>query len=37
MQSITTTIKDLLGNVRETYVHPEAGYKECKIISLSLN
>ena len=22
-------IKDLLGNVRETYVHPEAGYKEC--------
>ena len=22
-------IKDLLGNIRETYVHPEAGYKEC--------
>ena len=22
-------IKDLLGNVRETYVHPEAGHKEC--------
>ena len=22
-------IKDLLGNVRETYVHPEVGYKEC--------
>ena len=22
-------IKDLWGNVRETYVHPEAGYKEC--------
>ena len=22
-------IKDLLGNVRETYVHPVAGYKEC--------
>ena len=22
-------IKDLLGNIRETYIHPEAGYKEC--------
>ena len=22
-------IKDLLGNIRETYVHPETGYKEC--------
>ena len=22
-------IKDLLGNVRETYVHPWADYKEC--------
>ena len=22
-------IKDLLGNIRETYVHPEAEYKEC--------
>ena len=22
-------IKDLLGNVRETYIHPNAGYKEC--------
>ena len=22
-------IKDLLGNIRETYVHPEADYKEC--------
>ena len=22
-------IKDHLGNVRETYVHPSAGYKEC--------
>ena len=22
-------IKDLLGNIRETYVHPEAGYKKC--------
>ena len=22
-------IKDLLGNIRETYVNPEAGYKEC--------
>ena len=22
-------IKDLLGNIRETYVHPSAGYKEC--------
>ena len=22
-------IKDLLGNVRETYVHPDANYKEC--------
>ena len=22
-------IKDLLGNIRETYVHPEAGHKEC--------
>ena len=22
-------IKDLLGNIRETYVHPAAGYKEC--------
>ena len=22
-------IKDLLGNIRETYVHPVAGYKEC--------
>ena len=22
-------IKDLLGNISETYVHPEAGYKEC--------
>jgi RHS repeat-associated protein len=22
-------IKDLLGNIRETYVQPEAGYKEC--------
>ena len=22
-------IKDLLDNIRETYVHPEAGYKEC--------
>lgn len=22
-------IKDLLGNIRETYVHPDAGYKEC--------
>lgn len=22
-------IKDLLGNIRETYVHPEPGYKEC--------
>ena len=22
-------VKDLLGNIRETYIHPEAGYKEC--------
>ena len=22
-------IKDLLGNIRETYIHPEADYKEC--------
>ena len=25
----TNIIKDLLGNIRETYVHPVAGYKEC--------
>ena len=29
MKPIKLTIKDLLGNIRETYVHPEAGYKEC--------
>ena len=22
-------IKDLLGNIRETYIHPDANYKEC--------
>mgnify|MGYP006864373949 CR=1 FL=1 len=22
-------IKDLLGNVRETYIHPDANHKEC--------
>ena len=25
----TNINKDLLGNIRETYIHPEAGYKEC--------
>ena len=29
MNPIKSITKDPLGNIRETYVHPEAGYKEC--------
>ena len=29
MNPIKSITKDLLGNVRETYIHPDANYKEC--------